>query len=301
MNGQPTRREWLRSAFVAASATLAASFPGYAIDPFQRRFGPRMKLSLAAYSFRSFLAGQNARWTLDDFIDFCAEQQLDGTELTSYYFPEQITQQYLNHLKRRCFLLGLDISGTAVRNVFTHPPGPARDKELAHVRRWVDYAAAMGAPVIRIFSGGVPRGHTLEEARRWCVETIEEACAYAGERGVFLALENHGGISTTAEDVLAIVREVRSEWFGVNLDTGNFRSKNPYRDMALLAPYAINVQVKVEIRPEGSARQPADFQRIIQILREADYRGYVVLEYEAAEPPLEAIPRYLRQLRELIG
>ncbi len=300
MTERLTRRGWIKTVGAAtAAATLCR--PGYAIDPFKRPHGPRMKLSLAAYSFRGLLTGRSPRWTLDDFIDFCAEQQLDGTELTSYYFPSPVTPQYLNHLKQKCFLLGLDISGTAIRNVFTHPPGPDRDRELAHVRRWIDYAAGMGAPVIRIFSGGIPRGHTLQKARRWCIETIEAACDYAGSRGVFLALENHGGISTTAEDILAIVRDVRSDWFGVNLDTGNFRSKDPYRDIELVAPFAVNVQVKVEIRPEGSARQRADFQRIVRILRSVDYRGYLVLEYEAAEPPLRAVPRYLAELREAMA
>ncbi len=294
-----TRRSFLSSVAGAAAGAVAVR-PAAAIDPIRRTGRAKFKLSLAAYSFRSYLTGKNPRWTLDDFLDFCAAQQLEGTEPTSYYFPKEITDEYLNHLKRKAFLLGLDISGTAVRNNFCLPPGPARERELAHVKRWVDYAAKLGAPVIRIFSGGVPRGHTLEEARAWCVETIEEACEYAGSRGVFLALENHGGISTTAEDILAIVRRVRSPWFGVNLDTGNFRSRDPYRDIEAVAPYAINVQVKVEIRPLGSARQPADLKRIVRILERSGYRGYLVLEYEAAEDPATAVPRYLAELRALV-
>ncbi len=294
------RRSFLATALAATAAAAAAARPAAAIDPIRRRGRAKFKLSLAAYSFRSYLTGKRPRWTLDDFLDFCADQQLDGTEPTSYYFPRPVTDEYLNHLKAKAFLLGLDISGTAVRNNFCLPPGPARQRELAHVKRWVDYAAKLGAPVIRIFSGGVPKGRTLEEARRWCVETIEEACQYAGSKGVFLALENHGGISTTAEDLLAVVRRVRSPWFGVNLDTGNFRSRDPYRDIELVAPYAINVQVKVEIRPAGSARQPADLKRIVRLLEQAGYRGYLVLEYEAAEDPLTAVPRYLEQLRSLI-
>ena len=293
-----TRRSFLAFAAGAMSARLAR--PVMAIDPIARPGPAKLKLSLAAYSFRSYLSGDHRRWSLEEFIEFCATQQLDGTELTSYYFPPQITDTYLNHLKQKAFLLGLDISGTAVRNNFCLPPGAARERELAHVKRWVDYAAKLGAPVIRIFSGGVPRGHTLQEARDWCVETIEEACRYAGSKGVFLALENHGGISTTADDLLAIVRRVRSSWFGVNLDTGNFRSPDPYRDIERVAPYAINVQVKVEIQPVGSARQPADLGRIIGILKKAGYRGYVVLEYEAREDPLTAVPRYLDTLRKLL-
>ena len=72
-------------------------------------------------------------------------------------------------------------------------------------------------------------------------------------------------------------------------------------DIRRVAPYAVNVQVKVEIEPAGSFRRPADLAKVIDILHQANYRGYVALEYEAAEDPQVAVPRYLDQLRELIG
>jgi sugar phosphate isomerase/epimerase len=272
-----------------------------AIDPVKRNGRTKMKLSLAAYSFRDQLTGKKApRWTLDDFIDFCAAQNLDGTELTGYYFPAEITGEYLTHLKHKTFLLGLDVSGTAIANNFCRPPGAERDKEIAHVKQWIDYAAAFGAPCIRIFSGDVPKGYSEAEAIRWAIEGIEECCEYGASKGVFLALENHGGISVPAERLVSIVRAVRSPWFGVNLDTGNFHSADPYADMVQVAPYAINVQVKTEITPQGGAKQPADMARIIGILRDVQYRGYVVLEYEAAEDANAAVPRHLAELRRLV-
>jgi sugar phosphate isomerase/epimerase len=261
-----------------------------------------MKLSCAAYSFRDQLTGKKApQWTLDDFIEFCAAQGLEGTELTGYYFPKEVTSEYLSHIKHKTFLLGLDVSGTAIANNFCRPPGEERDKELSHVKRWIDYAAAFGAPCIRIFSGDVPKGHSEAEAIRWAIEGIEECCRYAGEKGVFLALENHGGISVPADRLLSIIREVRSPWFGINLDTGNFNSEDPYGDIAKVAPYAITVQVKTEITPKGSAKQAADLARIIRILRDANYRGYVALEYEAAEDANTAVPRHLAELRRIMN
>ncbi|MCA9442997.1 MAG: TIM barrel protein, partial [Candidatus Omnitrophica bacterium] len=104
-----------------------------------------------------------------------------------------------------------------------------------------------------------------------------------------------------ADQLLAIVREVDSEWFGVNLDTGNFHSADPYQELEQAAPYAITVQVKVEVKPEGQEKQPADLERIIKILRGVGYRGFVAWEYEAAEDARTAIPGYLNQLKALIG
>lgn len=299
------RRAFLRdSVLVAAGAAGGALFPlsVQGIEPLNTGGRSRIKLSCAAYSFRRFLTGDQPEMTLDDFIDRCAEMNLDACELTSYYFPKQITPEYLAHLKHRTFMKGLDVSGTAVGNNFSLPPGDEREKQIAHVKRWVDYAVGFGAPCIRIFAGGVPKGHGEAEARRWCVEAIRQCCAYAAERGVFLALENHGGLTTTADGLLQLIAQVESPWFGVNLDTGNFRSSSdPYAELAKAAPYAITVQVKTEVHPAGGSKQPADLARIVGILRDVGYRGYIALEYEAAEDPRDAVPRYCDELRRLIS
>ncbi|MBI2827313.1 MAG: sugar phosphate isomerase/epimerase [Planctomycetia bacterium] len=296
------RREFLRSAVAAAASTaLVGGFlppAARAIEPLRREGGAKFKFSLAAYSYRDLLTGKQPKLTLDDFIVDCARMQLEGTELTSYYFPPEPTPEYLRHLKQLAFDLGLDISGTAVGNDFCHPPGPKRDKDIAHVKRWVDYAEVLGAPVIRIFSGNAAKGASKEEAHRLAVAGIEECCQYAGQHGVYLALENHGGLTATADGILQIVRDVKSPWFAVNLDTGNFTSSDVYGDLARLAPYAVNVQVKVSIKPEGGKKQPSDLKRLARIMTDAGYRGYIVLEYEEDEDPRQACPRYIEELRK---
>ena len=65
---------------------------------------------------------------------------------------------------------------------------------------------------------------------------IQEACDYAAKYGIFLALENHGGITATIDQMLTIVKAVKHDWFGVNLDTGNFHTADPYADLAKIAP-----------------------------------------------------------------
>lgn len=292
------RREFLST--LAAVPALAAA-PAAGIDPIKRTGGARMKLSVAAYSFRTALAGAGKSMTLDDFVDLASTYDVEGVEPTSYYFPDPPTPEYCRRLRRHAFLQGLAISGTAVRNTFTHPPGPQLDREIDHVKRWVDLAAELHAPSIRIFAGDLQKGTSEADARRWCIDAIHRACEHAGTRGVTLALENHGGIVTTADQLLAIVKEVRSDWFGVNLDTGNFHGADPYADLARLAPYAVVAQVKTEMTIGKGPRQEADLARVITILRDVNYRGFVVLEYEADADPRQAVPRYLQQLRKLIG
>ncbi|HEX4148841.1 MAG TPA: sugar phosphate isomerase/epimerase family protein [Pirellulales bacterium] len=293
------RRSFFRTSAALGLAAAGNSLPrvARAIEPIARLKQPKFEFSLAAYSYRGLLAGKTVQLTLEDFIRDCARMGLDATELTSYYFAPDVSPAQLRAIKRLAFCEGLDISGTAIRNEFSLPPGKQRDEQIAHVKHWIDNAAVLGAPVIRIYSGKVQKGQTEADARKLAIEGIEECCQYAGEHGVYLALENHGGLTTTIDGILQLVEAVKSPWFAVNLDTGNFHSSNPYDDIARLAPYAVNVQVKVMMHPEGGGKEPADFSRLAKILKEAGYRGYIVLEYEEAEDPRVACPRFVEQLR----
>ena len=266
----------------------------------------RPKIGLAAYSFRDQLTGKaGPAMTLESFIDYCAEQGLEGTELTGYYVPEPVRADYLRRLRRRAFRAGVTVTGTAIRNDFGLADPAAVKKEIAHVKAWSDHAAAMGAPVIRIFAGQVPEGADHAATIKQIAASIEECCEYAGERGVHLALEDHGGPTATADGLFEICDLVKSDWFGVNLDTGNFRSPDPYADIERAVPRAINCQVKLAVTPIGAdgkqGREPADIPRVAKLLRAGGYNGFVVLEYEEPGDPLRHIPPALAQLREALA
>ncbi|PYM15053.1 MAG: sugar phosphate isomerase/epimerase [Verrucomicrobia bacterium] len=310
-----TRRTFLKSTLPAGAALAGASVLDtgslLAVEPLKRTGTSRLLLSLAGYSFRDYFKDANhkrdastdsaKRIDLFQFIDYCAEHGCQGTELTSYYFPPTLDHEFLIRIKRHAFIRGIDISGTAVGNTFTLPAGAERGQEIANTKKWIDYAAIMGAPHIRIFAGAARPGMSRDEAKQLCIPAIEECCDYAGGKGIFLGLENHGGIVSTAEEILEIVRAVKSPWLGINLDTGNFRTDDPYADLEKIAPYAVNVQMKGEVQPRGKAVEPADLPRLVKILRDADYQGYVALEYESKEDPWTAVPRLLKRMKELFA
>jgi sugar phosphate isomerase/epimerase len=308
-----TRRDFLKTTLhggiAATSLGLLEMEPLIGVEPIKRTGAPRLLLSLAAYSFRDYFKESNNQRSTDadpakridlfQFIDYCAEHGCRGTELTSYYFPPRINHDILIQLKQHAFLRGIAISGTAVGNTFTVPSGSKRDQEIASVKRWIDHSAVMGAPHIRIFAGSAPAGMPRAEAVRLCVSAIEECCDYAGGKGIFLGLENHGGIVSTSDEILEIVRAAKSPWLGINLDTGNFHTDDPYADLAKIAPYAVNVQLKGEVNPRGGRAEPADLSRLVKILRDSNYQGYVALEYESKEDPWTAVPKLLKQMKEL--
>ena len=257
-----------------------------------------MKLSLAAYSMRDALSAGEI--TLFDFIDWCAELDLQGTELTSYYFPEEFDLDYLHKLKLHAFRQGVAISGTAIRNDFCQKPGSeGRAKDLEHVKKWIDYAAEMDAPHIRIFAGRLQEGVELDTALTWVAEGTQECLEYAAKRGVVLGLENHGGVTARAKDHLAICDRVGAHPnFGINLDSGNYQT-DCYEELAMAAPRAVNVQIKVRITDNDGKRQDTDIAKVRDILVGAGYKGWVALEYEEEEDPKVAIPRYIGQMQKI--
>ena len=304
-----------RRAFLAATAAVTLSRPrqATAIEPFDRPTPGPLKLSVAAYSFRKELTSQGdaaAVMSLFNLVDFCREQQVPGVELTSYYFPffdearsgehpEERRQGYLQSLARHCHRQGVSISGGAIRNDFC----VAEEKlagQVEAVKRWIDAYAILGAPVIRIFAGKVPKGDTEEAARQRCIRGCQLAADYAEQRGLMLALENHGGITATPDSMLPIVRGVDSPAFGVNFDSGNFRTADPYADLERIAPYAINAQIKVKMGPHGE-QVDADLPRIVDILKHAGYGGWVALEYEESGDVAAEVARYLGELRPLLA
>src|SRR4051812_40136218 len=205
---QMTRRGFLATAaLVGSAAPLALARHAAATDPIPRTRPSHLKLSLAAYSYRDYLTGSKQRMDLFGFLDRAADLALDAVELTSYYFPAEVTNDYLHRLKQHAFLLGLDVSGTSVMNDFCLPPGPELDKEHEHVRTWIDRAAELDAPFVRILSGNWLQGTPDEVLAKRVVHRIESLLPYALEKGVTLALEDHGGgVTVTGEQLVRLVR-----------------------------------------------------------------------------------------------
>lgn len=281
---------------LGASALSAGVFGSAGLA--QSKAKPKnMWVSLAAYSVRDALT--SGRMDLFQFIDWCAQMDLAGAELTSYYFPEKFDGIYLRRLRNHAFRSGVTISGTAVRNNFCLPPGPEKDREIDQVKKWIDYASELWAPHMRVFAGSLPKDAGKQQGLQWVAEGIKAVLDHAAEKGVVIGLENHGGIVALAPDLQAICDAVgKNPWFGVNLDTGNFQ-KDPYREVAMMVPLAVNVQVKVEVFENGK-KVPADLDRMTKILIDGGYRGWVALEYEAEGDPMQEVPKYVRRLKELL-
>ena len=307
-----------RRAFLARAALVPIGAAGLAFEgaaaaapdqtPIKRVGGARFKTSLNTYSFNKalndHLKGRGKGLTLFDLLDYCAEQNFDAIDPTGYFFPgypRVPDDKYVNDFKRRAFHLGLDISGTGVRNDFATPDKDKRAAGVSHVKEWIEVAARLGAPVLRVFAGPQPREHTWDQASEWVVEELKKCVEHARKYGVLLGIQNHWDFLKTSEQVLKIVKMVDSEWFGTIVDTGYFLTADPYKDMAAVAPYAVNWQVKEKVDGQ-EFKVKLDLNKVVRIAREVGYRGYLPIETlsrKSGEPDYDPKARAAQLLKEL--
>jgi sugar phosphate isomerase/epimerase len=295
---------------LAAAGAGLASLPLQAAAPIQRVGGAKLKISLNAYSFSKALndsiKGRGKGMTLFDLLDFCAEHDFDAIDPTGYFFPgypAPPSDDYVNSFKRRAFQLGLDISGTGVRNDFATPNEASRAADVRHAKEWVEVAAKLGAPVLRVFAGPVPQGQDWETVAKWMAKDLREVADHGAKFGVLVGVQNHGDMLKTANETIKIVNMVNSDWFGVIVDTGYFMTPDPYMDIAQVMPHAVNLQVKESpFGKESDVR--TDLVQLVMIVRKSGYRGYLPIETlslpNRAYKPKELVPQFLAELRSAI-
>ena len=286
-------------------------------NPFQRKGDPKVTFSLQSYSFSKLLndkiKGRGEGLSLEGLLEFAASQNFDAVDLTGYYFPgypEVPSDDYIYFIKRKAFLLGLEISGTGVRNDFAANDPLKREEDVQHVKDWIEVASKLGAPVVRIFAGQIPEDYEGEHDLliKRVAECIKECADYAEEKGVFIGVQNHGNILLNAEQTLQLIKEVDSKWFGIITDTGYFVTKDPYKDWEKLLPYTINFLLKEHLM--DSQNTPIDVKKTMSLLKNNSYRGYVVLETlsdkgkkksgnksSSKYDPFQAVPSFFKEVK----
>jgi sugar phosphate isomerase/epimerase len=255
-----------------------------------------LRAGLVAYSFRKEFEAK--KMTYEALIRSVSEWGLDGIDTTVYWFPDT-SDQFLASLRRTAYKHGVSLYSVAVRSRLCQPTQELQLAEVENVKKWVDVAVKVGATHVRVFGGSIPKGATETQAIAWAVEVLKRSAEYAGAKGVFIGVEDDGGLTTTAEPTVAIVKQTDSPYAGINLDTGNF-PRNGYSQVALCMPYALNVHFKVNIGSAEGTKEKADWDRLIGMFANAGYKGYISLEYEEKESAETAVPPLVAELRRRI-
>ena len=221
--------------------------------------------------------------------DFCARLNIEAMDITGYFFPgypKVPSDAFISRLKRHAHARGVVINGTGIRNDFTAADRSVRATGVQVTKDWIEVAARLGATVIRVFAGpqkpfndwpaaagGAKRG----EVEKWMADDLR-ACAEHGEKfGVLVGVQNHGDFLNTGEEHLSLLRRVDHPCCGALVDTGKYLTADPYADIALITPYAVGWQIKETLG--SSLKSPrADFKRLMRIIADGGYRGFVPIE-----------------------
>ena len=301
MNKRLHRRKFLTS-MMAIPVIASAGFPINERSSFAKKNSPGtngLKISLNAYSFNGPLTAGSMN--IDDMLDFCAAEGFEGVDITGYYFkgyPQVPPDDYLFHIKRKAFSLGLEISGTGVRNDFTIADNTKRELEVTLVKKWIEVAAKIGAPVIRIFAGNQKsEGITTAQVTEWMLKDIQTCVDYGKQQGVIIGLQNHNDFIQTAEQVNKIIEAINSEWLGLILDTGSYRVNDPYEEIAKSIKHAVNWQIKENVFINGAEKE-TDMEKLFGIIKSSGYKGYLPLETLADGDPKTKIINLLAKVKK---
>lgn len=246
-----------------------------------------VKVTLNAYSFNDLLMAKNSKdkqplYTLFNLMDWCATQKIEAIDLTGYYFPgypEVPSDEYILKLKNKAKQLGIVITGTGIRNNFASPDPAVRAADVALAKKWVVVAEKLGAPVLRLFAGDIPKGYEnkWDEVAGWMIDAYKQ-CAVEGEKhGVKIGIQNHGDMLQTADQCLKVLKGVDSKWAGLIVDTGNFKTADPYVDIEITAPFAVNWQIKESPFEIGNPIR-TDSEKLMKIFKKTGVKGYFPIE-----------------------
>lgn len=306
------RRDFLRrtaglaiGAGLAPAVPLAAgmgSAPGVAPED-----QPLFRISLAQWSLHRTLRSGGL-----DPLDFPAVARerygIEAVEyVNSFYRERALDRPYLTGLRRRAadagvrsLLIMCDGEGE-----LGHPEEASRIEAVENHRKWVEAAAFLGCHSIRVnasSSGG------YDEQLRLAADGLHRLCEVADGHGIDVLVENHGGLSSNGAWLAGVMRAVDHPRAGTLPDFGNFRVRTDpeewydrYRGVAELMPFARAVSAKSHDFDTNGDETGTDYRRMMRIVLDADYRGWVGIEYEgdrlSEDDGIRATLRLLERVR----
>ena len=294
------------------STSLLAPFAGSFLQTCGKiNMNSNYKFAIATYSYWHF---REPKVTVQQVIDHAHNIGVDGVDVLHVQMDNE-SPEYIRSLVDRAQDKDIELICLSIHQDFVDPDKEKRDKNIDHTKKCIDIAHDLGITYIRLNSGrwntidsfdelmankGVEPilpGVTEDEGFQWCIDSINECLPHAEQAGVVLALENHWGLTRTPEGLLRIVNSIDSPWLGVLMDTGNFL-EDPYEKLEEIAPQTVFVQAKTYYGGGEWYTLDLDYQRIAEILKKVNYKGYISLEFEGKEDANTGVPKSIDLLKK---
>src|SRR4051812_12004677 len=300
MSSSLDRRTFLRTT-AAAGAALTLATANQPVGAAKNESEPLFKISLAEWSFhRALKAGKM------DNLDFpkVAKQDfdIDCVEYVNVFFMDKADDAtYLKELKKRCDDLGVK-SGLIMCDNEGDLGDSSKAKRTQAVEnhyKWVEAAKFLGCHSIRVNarSSGDPK-----EQHDHSVDGLLRLCEFGAKHDMNVIVENHGGISSNGEWLAGVIKAVGLKNCGTLPDFGNFKisttqNYDRYKGVAEMMPYAKGVSAKTYGFSAQGEETEIDYFRMMKIVLDAGYHGYVGIEYEG---PVTSEPEGVKLTKRLL-
>ena len=255
------------------------------------------------------------RWTLEDFLDRAKQLEVNGVSLESCFIPQREDPGYLSSIKER-----LDDYGFDRVYAWGHPDGlegGKNESEYGEMVKSFEHAKQVGAKVMRVVGSRLMfRFEDHQEQIRRLTKRFKEAAKVASDYGIKMAVENH--IDFTSDEILQLLEAVDSPYLGLNFDTGNFLRllDDPIKGMEKLATHTLATHIKdLKINKNAAADDwyffsttpvgdgVVDNLKLAQLLKDADYQGFLAMEIDFLHPDYEdedaAVEQSVKELRRI--
>ena len=305
------RRAFLTTAAAATTAGLVRADPsGTTANSRPNRIG------VSSYSFWGFK--RDDLRPIDVCLEHAARMGFDGFEILQRQLSSTDRAELMK-IKRRAFLLGLDLMGYSTHQGFLSPDPGKRRENIDHTIACLEQAYQLGIPTMRVNSGtwgtsasfdelmknrGEEKpidGYTEEDAYKWVIDAYDKLAEEAEKRGVIMGLENHWGLGRTPEGVKRVVDAVNSPWLQGHARYGKFPRRPVRPSQGARAGHRPAASQDLSGRRRlvhARSRLPAHRRNPPRRRITPDT---VSLEFEGREDPLTAIPKALATLRGAFG
>lgn len=305
------RRDFIQNSLLAGGLS---GIPSSQAIPAKPSLQPSIKLSVSSYSYWHF---KGDKFPIEKVIDEAAALGLEGIDVLHRQMESE-DNAYLQKLKKHAFVNGIAMTCLSIHQGFVTPDKAELKKHVDHTNQCIELAYKMGIPCLRLNTGRwntiksfddlmknrgiepILPGYTEDDGYKWCVDGIQQCLKKAEECGVLLALENHWGLGSTPEGMIRIQDTVNSPWLGLLMDTGNFL-EDPYDKLKMVAPRASFVQAKTYYGGGEWYSLDLDYDRIVKILKDVNYHGYISIEFEGKEDPKSGVRKSVELLRKALA
>lgn len=275
-----------------------------------------MRKAICHYSFHRRWRDEN--WTVDRLAEEVKRLGVEGVDFHVGFLPPPSEAAEL--IRSALAAHGRVLSGLSMSNDFGQEDPEALREQIETVKRWLAVAADVSAPVSRIFGGDLSARQRADAAaaaagRQRILDALGEVTREAETHGLVLALENHDGMPCTGQEQVEIIEAVGSPSLKATIDVGNYMQggQDGHVGTEAAAAHAAYVHFKDyrKIPDESSPRGwklesttigegDVDFRACAQALRDADYDGFVALEYEGPEDEAVGVPRSVAFMNQVL-